>query len=165
MRIANSVTTMRNNTPIIEWRVGMPIDMMIKWAKNGETVPLPDPRLSKLNVLGNHAVFSYDGRWALARLLREHVLPESAFDTDGVPGSQVLEFSIPTAFNPNCYRGKTVMPFERKSEPARLYMRLIMGTPVQVEPGKDGAAPTGEDKNRIFPVPSFPYYSPQYQRR
>lgn len=166
MRVANSVTTMRNNTPIVEWRVGMPIDMMIKWARNGETVPLADPRLEKLNVLGSHAIFSYHGRWALARLLREHVLPESAFDTDGVPGSQVLEFSIPTAFNPNCYRGKTVMPFERKSEPARLYMRLTMGTPVKIDLGKEGAvSSTGDDKNRTFPVPRFPHYSPQYQKR
>ena len=164
MNIANAVSTMRDSSPIVEWRVGMPINMMIKWAKNGETVPLPDPRLKTLNVLGNHAIFSYSGRWSLVRLLREHVLPESAMDNDGNPGAQLLEFMIPTAFNPNCYRGKTVMPFERKSQPVKIYMRLTMGTPV--EPPKDGELPPpGEEKNTTVAVPSFPYRAPLYQKR
>ncbi len=164
MKVASAVSTMRDSTPIIEWRVGMPINMMIKWAKNGETVPLPDPRLKKLNVFGNHAIFSYDGRWSLVRLLREHVLPETALDTDANPGSQLLEFAIPTAFNPNCYRGKTVMPFERESRPVKIYMRLTMGTPV--EPPKEGEAPPpGEEQNKAVPVPSFPYTAPPYQKR
>ncbi len=163
LRVAGSVSTMRNNGDILEWRVGMPIDVMIKWANNAETVPMPDPRYRKMNVLGSHAVFSYDGRWSLMRLLREHVLPETALDASGQPGAQILQFNIPTAFNPNCYRGKTVMPFERESEPAKLYMRVNLGTPPPA-PADDKAPVPAADESVTVIVPKFPFYAPSYKK-
>lgn len=163
LRVANSVSTIRNNTPILEWRVGMPIDVMIKWAHNGETVPMPDPRIKKMNVAGTHAVYSYDGRWALVRLLREHALPETILDSTGKPGAQLLMFQIPTAFNPNCYRGKTVMPSERESQPAKLYMRLNLGTPMPVPADKE-APPPGEEESETVIIPKFPFNAPVYAK-
>ena len=164
LRVADNVSTMRDNGEILEWRVGMPVDVSIKWANNAETVPLPDPRYRKMNVAGQYAVFTYDGRWSLLRMLREHLLPETALDISGEPGAQILGFDIPTAFNPNCYRGKTVMPFERQSQPVRLYMRLNIGTP-KPEP-KDGkkTGDAGEDESLTVVIPKFPYHAPTYMK-
>ena len=163
MRVANSVSSLRANEDILEWRVGMPVDVMIKWAQNAETVPLPDPRYRKMNVLGSHAVFSYDGRWSLIRMLREHAIPETALDASGQPGAQILRFDIPTAFNPNCYRGKTVMPFERESQPVKIYMRLNLGTPPPA-PTDDKSPPPAENESITAIIPTFPFYAPAYQK-
>lgn len=173
MNVSNAITTMRDSTPIVEWRVGMPINMMIKWASNGETLPMPDPRLQTLNVTGSHAVFSYEGRWALVRLLREHAMPDLGYDSKALPGSQLLEFVIPTAFNPNQYREKDVLPFERQSQPVKIYMRLTLGSPTvpstAPQDPKAPAAPApatvppGEEKNKIITVPVFPYTAPLHR--
>jgi type VI secretion system protein ImpL len=161
---------MRGNCMKVDWSVGVPIDVYIKWASNGETVPMPDPRLVSLNVSGPVATFSYSGRWALIRLLREHAMPESLFDAQFKPRAQLLEFTIPTVFNPNCFRGVAVLPIERTSPPVRLYMRLALQVPLKAiqqsgeatakaEKGKEPAA----KEQKILAVPHFPFKAPLYQ--
>ena len=169
LNVAGEIISMQNPSGNAEWRVGRPIDMVVKWAQNGEIVPLPDPRLPTLNVAGPHAVFSYEGRWALAKLLRDHATAEATFNSDAPAGAQLLEFSIPTAFNPNCYRGHEVLPHERQNQPARLYMRLTMGIPVmpalENATNKDGKQEALSAKTtRTLSVPSFPYHAPLYHQ-
>lgn len=162
---------MHNNTAKGDWSVGIPIDVFIKWAANGETVPVPDPRLTSLNVSGPTATFSYTGKWALIRLLRDHAIPTCASDTQCQMKAQLLEFTIPTVFNPNCYRGGAVLPLERTSLPVRLYMRLALQVPTKAMP----ASPEGDTKGekskgplpakgvQIVTIPRFPYKAPLYQ--
>lgn len=159
MNIAGSPLVM-GQEGVAVWKVGLPIDMRIKWAQNGETFPMADPRLSEMNVAGSNALFEYDGRWALARLLREHVTQDTEFSVDGGAGSLLLQFDIPTTFNPNCYRAQGVMPFERKSTPARLFMRLVLNIPVKPKEGEKDTA--GKSKILTMPMPSFPSRAPLY---
>lgn len=161
-----------NGAQKADWSVGVPIDVLIKWASNGETQPVPDPRLAHLNVSGPNATFSYTGRWALIRLLREHAMPDCQFDSECKMKAQLLEFTIPTVFNPNCYRGGAVLPIERTSLPVRLYMRLAVQVPIKAIQASPETEAKGEKLKteplpakavQVLGIPRFPYKAPLYQ--
>jgi type VI secretion system protein ImpL len=168
LTIAGEALSMQNPSGSVEWRIGRPIDMMVKWAQNGEIIPLPDSRLPSLTVSGPHALFSYEGRWALARLLRDHVTPEATFNKDASASAHLLEFAIPTAFNPNCYRRHEALPPASPNQPARLYMRLTMAVPVMTAvenatPKEHKPETVSSKKLQPLSVPSFPYHAPLYR--
>ncbi|MFN7365260.1 MAG: type VI secretion system protein [Alphaproteobacteria bacterium] len=141
-----------------KWRVGAPVDVNLTWALDSDNVPISDPRNPSLDVVGPNAIFSYEGRWALIRLVREHATDEGKFDQSLTPAPLTLEFLVPTAYNKACYQGDPPLKMDRKSEPARVYCQLSMHIPVtsQLE-GPDGLTVT--ELKRIG-MPRFPYEAP-----
>jgi hypothetical protein len=107
-------------------------------------------------------------------------MPETVYDTGQNPSSQLLEFTVPTALNPTCFRGKVVLPSDRVSQPVRVYMRLALQLPAKDIPQQGSTKPPEEKKagekvgqvkqKKVVPgskkvtiaAPVFPYKAPLY---
>ncbi|MGE8498049.1 MAG: type VI secretion system protein [Pseudomonas sp.] len=57
----------------LNWTVGEPIKLLLRWAKNGSQRPANDPLQPSLAVHGLEAGWEYTGPWSLLRLMRSHV--------------------------------------------------------------------------------------------
>jgi type VI secretion system protein ImpL len=148
----------RGNDAIAQWQVGAPVSVDLRWAIDSDSIPVGDPRNPALSVIGPKATFSYQGRWSLIRLIREHAVPLSRDDFSDKPQPQVLEFQIPTAYSPACYTGKPPLEMDRKSQPARVFCRIDLQVPVK----GDKAAEEGVAARQMLTlaVPRFPTQAP-----
>lgn len=54
------------------WTVGEPVRLNLRWAQGSSQRPLDDATQSALSVAGLNASWSYEGPWALLRLIRSH---------------------------------------------------------------------------------------------
>lgn len=77
------------------WTAGDPINVTLQWAANSPLQPLVGDGNQGLDVQGGDAVFSYNGTWALLRLLRQHQSTPTDFQglTDEEPVT--LRFEVP----------------------------------------------------------------------
>ena len=117
-----------------QWHIGDPIHVDFKWAQDAENLPIADPRKPALSVAEGTATYTYTGRWSLLRLLKAHgTSPKQEIGLINAPQVQRLEFILPTAFNPNRYRGKEPLPVERRSEESQVYLRLALRESVKLE--------------------------------
>lgn len=148
----------RATNPQGTWQVGAPIMVNFRWAQDAESLPIPDPRKSSLSVSDFTATYSYVGRWSLIRLIKGHSVYQGDYRKISGPHPQVLEFQIPTAFNPECYRGDKPLPIERRSEEAKVYLRVALKEPGKIIKGaKDNVS---AQKATLLSVPVFPVEAP-----
>ncbi|WP_163294825.1 hypothetical protein, partial [Enterobacter hormaechei] len=72
----------------LTWNVGDPLKIMLRWAKNGSQRPADDPRQASLAVADLEAGWSYQGSWALLRMMRAH------FSRQRPPNVDYTEFPL-----------------------------------------------------------------------
>ncbi|MGI4852135.1 MAG: type VI secretion protein IcmF/TssM N-terminal domain-containing protein [Janthinobacterium lividum] len=113
------------------WEVGKPIVVSLRWAQDAANLPIADPRKPFLSVTDSTANFTYTGRWSLIRLIKEHSVQWYDQSSSGAQ-AQILEFKIPTAFNVQAYQGHEPLPYERRSEEAKVYLRILLKEPAKV---------------------------------
>ncbi|MDD0974511.1 type VI secretion system protein [Pseudomonas fontis] len=57
---------------VLHWNVGQPVNLRLRWAKDGTQRPVNDPLQQQLHVSGVEAEWYYRGPWALLRLMNAH---------------------------------------------------------------------------------------------
>lgn len=82
--------------PGVAWRVGQPITLRLRWAKNSEVTPVADTARPAMRVEGRSASWHYDDPWALLRVLRAHAAPLSELGEREARQPTVLRFAVPT---------------------------------------------------------------------
>ncbi|MNQ27865.1 hypothetical protein D3C85_411320 [compost metagenome] len=58
----------------LRWNVGDPVQLLLRWAKDGSQRPSIDPLQPSMAVADLEAGWEYRGPWALLRLMRSHVV-------------------------------------------------------------------------------------------
>lgn len=87
--------TMRSPSHSGFWEAGNPIQVVFRWALNSPLKPMIIESLPNFGVRGDNAVFSYDGEWALLRLLKQHQAPLSDLPSLNNIEPTTLRFDIP----------------------------------------------------------------------
>lgn len=77
------------------WALGNSMQVTFQWAVNSPLQPLQDSSTPNYQVQGENATFSYDGNWALLRLLRLNQASPADFNTLNDPTPITLRFDIP----------------------------------------------------------------------
>lgn len=131
----------------LTWQYGQPIQLALRWARNGPAAPLADDAQPALSIDDRTALFQYEGPWALVDMLSRQALPagEAATLTDNRP--HTLRFVVPTQANP----GSVARPGLRLA--ARIYVRVAIKSVARAE-GK-------ADVETALVLPSFPVRAPE----
>ncbi len=142
-RITVGDTVVRGDHPTARWFLGDPITVRLRWAKDSPLTP--DAREKGPQVDGRTAIFAVNGRWALIKLLREHLAAPDEADpgsADAVP--HLLKFTIPVSV-PNTERAKPVTPEDQ----VIAYIRISLTAPGATGP-----------KAAALVLPDFPEQAP-----
>ncbi len=153
----DTTITMRSPTPMTFWEAGDPLKMVFGWALNSPLQPMMAEEIPNYDVQGENAIFSYDGIWALLRLLVQHHASSSDFPKLNDETPITLRFDIPltnvlSQRNPECMNaplkavtfirlkvsplGKTpptkVLTVAKEGAPVSVQEKVKMGSPVQL---------------------------------
>ncbi|VFT08014.1 type VI secretion protein IcmF [Pseudomonas aeruginosa] len=93
----------------LTWNVGDPLKIMLRWAKNGSQRPADDPRQASLAVADLEAGWSYQGSWALLRMMRAHFSRQRPPNVDYTEFPLVLQLPVYAPLQPG-KRGADVPP-------------------------------------------------------
>lgn len=160
LRAQDTPITMRSPSHIGYWEAGKPLEVAFRWALNSPLQPMIIEGLPNFDVRGDSAVFSYDGIWALLRLLRQHQAPPS--DLPGLNDKEptTLRFDIPLT-NVDANRLNTCRTELLK---ATVFIRLKV-SPLTVLPSKATPPPVkGEspiftqEKLKVGAPGTLPYF-------
>lgn len=78
------------------WRMGQPIDMTLRWARNSPVTPAATPARPDVRVDERTVRWQYDDPWALLHLLGDHAAPLSDLGERDARAPVVLRFVVPT---------------------------------------------------------------------
>jgi len=78
------------------WRLGDPVTLSLRWARNSPLAPAPDPARPGVDVADRVASWDYRGPWALLRLLNEHAAPLADLGERDAAVPVVLRLVVPT---------------------------------------------------------------------
>lgn len=78
------------------WRLGDPVTLRLRWARNSPLTPAPDPARPRLDVVEREASWDYRGPWALLRLLGDHSAPLAELSERDAAAPVVLRLVVPT---------------------------------------------------------------------
>ncbi|MBX9785772.1 MAG: hypothetical protein K2Y08_00390 [Alphaproteobacteria bacterium] len=144
------------------WSFGKPMKVDFRWAINSPLQPLQCNSIANYQVQGENAIFSYDGNWALLRLLRLNEASPGDFDTLNDPTPITLRFQIPlTNATPN-YQGKKET--DPKSATAFISLQVMpIKSPATTSSTSSSSSTTTTQK--ITPgspvtLPYFPFEAP-----
>ncbi|MEO1018711.1 MAG: type VI secretion system protein, partial [Pseudomonadota bacterium] len=141
---ANRVIDAEDDGPLI-WRVGDPINFKLRWAANAPRHPDPSSQQDRefLSIDGMTVRFSYDGNWALIRLLEDQRIEEleSGLDLPFTLGFTIA--TTPSGTAPQILSD----PVPGPNMLARGFWRLMVST------NKDGLS-------HIIQLPRFPAFAP-----
>lgn len=164
----DTLITMRSPSHLAYWEAGNPIQVSFRWALNSPLQPMIVEGFPDFDVQGEKAVFSYEGTWALLRLLRQHRATSS--DLGGVNDNDptTLRFDIPlTNVISNDQKTCTNMNDLRK---ATVFIRLKV-SPLTIVPAKKVPPLAKGEAEKIVqekiqmgaPVklPFFPFHAPR----
>jgi hypothetical protein len=136
-------------TASINWRPGDPVSLRLRWARDGSM--LPQPAGDQPYVDGLTATFTYDGRWALLRLLQAHRASFQDFGQGGDRQPHTLRFDIPTA--PAALEPGARPVLTQPTAEARVFVRVLLSSEV---PAGDAKQPP----RRRHVLPVFPAKAP-----
>jgi len=149
LRIGVQELRMGEETASINWRPGDPVSLRLRWARDGSM--LPQPAGDQPYVDGLTATFTYDGRWALLRLLQAHRASFQDFGQGGDRQPHTLRFDIPTA--PAGLEPGARPVLTQPTAEARVFVRVSLSS----------EAPAGDTKQpprRRHVLPAFPAKAP-----
>lgn len=149
------------------WKSGDPITLSFRWANDAYTAPTTDNAQDALSVIGNTAIYSYNGRWSLIRLLRDHMITDQQFKNHPIP--ILLEFKIPTIRKAKIDSDEEADE-EDVDEPtlitnkippySKVFLRLALHTPEKPKKNAKKAAPAKGTK--LMMLPRFPTQAPVF---
>jgi type VI secretion system protein ImpL len=120
------------------WIYGEPVQLRLRWARNGLDVPVYAPPPASLNQEARTVTFEYDNRWALIRMLQAHRVDSADVPAGRDPRPHTLRFRVDT---------ERVGAEAVETLPGtRVYLRLELATP-----GRAGRSVT---------LPNFPATAP-----
>jgi type VI secretion system protein ImpL len=165
LRMLDAPITMRSPSHIGYWEAGKPVEVAFRWALNSTLQPMIIEGMPNFDVRGDTAVFSYDGVWALLRLLRQHqALPS---DLKGLNDKEpiTLRFDIPLTNVISNRINSCRNELEKASVFIRLKVSPLMRVPSKVAtPAVKGEPPlfTQEKLKMGTPgtLPYFPTHAP-----
>ena len=164
----DTTITMRSPSHKGYWRTEDPVKMTFCWALNSPLQPQMTEGIPNFDVQGEKATFSYDGTWALLRLLRQHQAEASDFDTLNDENPITLRFDIPLT-NVLSNDGRKPCVEGDGYRKAILFVRLqlspLIAVPCKKAPStpETGSPAADQEKVRMgTPVnlPYFPYHAP-----
>jgi len=131
------------------WDLGDKIEISLRWASDGNSIPTTDSTQPQLQVQDNKAIFSYTGSWSLLRLLRNHI---ANFSRHIGPAPLALEFTVPTL--PQEVTGdKSPQP----DSMSKVFLSFaISAAPTPLDMQKKGEEPAKE----ALAYPIFPHKAP-----
>jgi type VI secretion system protein ImpL len=142
IRLANERLFLGGPKPEAPWRVGDPVYLDLRWAKNSLDVPAP-VQGSGVTVEGRTVTFQEGGLWALLRLIAFHQTAASQNAADkGDIASHVLAFVVQTTPDPT---GGFFDRVGTDSPTVRVYIR---------------AGVMGIEKDKLLKYPEFPTTAP-----
>ncbi|UTH75141.1 type VI secretion system protein [Chromobacterium sp. IIBBL 290-4] len=71
------------STSRVHWAVGQPVTLTLRWAKDSAQAPADDAAQRGLSVFDRIASWSYDGQWAMLRLMRDNQAPSNIAGRNG----------------------------------------------------------------------------------
>lgn len=81
----------------LSWRLGDPLALTLRWAKDSALAPTPDPLHDPAMLAnGKSARWNYGGAWALLHLLSEHPAPAAEMSGRDSARPHALRFEVPT---------------------------------------------------------------------
>lgn len=147
---------LRSKSTALTWSTSDPVAVHFRWANNSDVLPVADDSQMNLSLFGTTATFSYDGRWGLIALIRQH-LAQGNEDT-GKPSPLLLEFVVPT--KPRCMPEDARSLQDLKTATAHLFIRLAIKSQKKTNQ-EDQKEPS---KNlKLLGVPNFPYHAPNFK--
>jgi type VI secretion system protein ImpL len=85
----------------LHWNVGDPVQLLLRWAKDGSQRPSIDPLQPSMAVADLEAGWEYRGPWALLRLMRSHVVLQRQPSMDYTDFPLTLQVPVRGAPNGN----------------------------------------------------------------
>lgn len=141
LEAGDQTVRLRDATRQLRWRVGMPITLTLRWAKDAPTAPVNDGTVAHLSVDGKNVAYRFTDPWALVSMLKTH----AAAPVDAVSRAEIrphtLKFEFVTQPIPSAGQYRSNLPESR----ARVFIRL------SVTPG---------GKKDILSLPAFPAQAP-----
>jgi type VI secretion system protein ImpL len=144
MRLADARLFLGGAKPEASWRVGDPVSVDLRWAKNSIDVPAPTQG-SGIAVDGRTVTFEERGVWALLRLIAFHQTATGGQDPSGKgeAASHVLSFVVQTIPDPT--GGFVDRVGGAEGSTVRVFIRLgVMGM----------------EKDKLLKYPEFPTSAP-----
>ena len=135
------------------WRAGDSLKVGLRWAADGKTLPLADPKQPSMYVSNFQATFTYSGRWSLIQLIKDNTADFSKFS-----GSTpiALQFNVPTV--PQRTEMDTPeVPKEPKVETANIFLNFSIMLPPTETPTEKA---TEKTKVKLLAYPLFPVEAP-----
>lgn len=141
LEAGDQTVRLRDANRQLRWRVGMPITLTLRWAKDAPTAPVNDGTVAHLSVDGKNVTYRFTDPWALVSMLKLH----AAAPVDAVSRAEIrphtLKFEFVTQPIPAAGQYRSNLPESR----ARVFIRL------SVTPG---------GKKDILSLPTFPAQAP-----
>lgn len=167
--IGQDTITRRSPSHVGYWEAGNPLQVVFRWAINSPLQPMIVDGLPNCDVQGEDAVFSYDGVWALLRLLKQHQAPKSDLPSLNDTDPTTLRFDIPLT---NVI-SNTVNTCRNELLKATVFIRLKI-SPLMVVPPRV-APPTIKGETPVFTqekvkmgvpakLPYFPTHAPHLDK-
>lgn len=144
MRLADARLFLGGPKPEASWRVGDPVTVELRWAKNSMDVPAPTQG-SGVTVDGRTVAFEERGAWALLRLIAFHQTVTEGQDPSGKgdAAAHLLSFIVQTIPDPTGGFVERVSAAEAAT--VRVFIRLgVMGV----------------EKDKLLKYPEFPTSAP-----
>ena len=145
------------------WKAGDPFKVIFRWAANSPLQPMAEAPCADLTVSKEKATYTYEGTWALLRLLRQHQAGPSDFKNLEDEHPTTLRFDVPLT---NMLSGNGKSCVGRK---ATLFVSIAV-SPVKHKKQKKEEDPKAEDSSSAAPekiqmgaavaLPYFPYHAP-----
>lgn len=126
----------------LRWRLGEPLRLSMRWAKDSPSSPKAEGQLPHVRVNDRTAVFEFTNRWSLLALLNKHLAPAADFDPVVAPEPYLLSFTVWTHGGGKLLTGET-------SPLMKGFIRLMV-------------MPPGKKEGLV--LPSFPARAPQLGR-
>ncbi len=140
------------------WTAGEPLKVVFRWAINSPLQPVRGDT-PNFDVQGEDAVYSYDGTWALLRLLLQHQVTKLV---DKEP--TILQFEIPLTSLTNVNTACSQTAKSATPQKAVVFISLaISPVPAKTDAGSKSKLPAQKkiSGGKPVPIPFFPFHAPE----
>lgn len=141
LAVGDRSVDLRDANRQLRWRVGMPIALTLRWAKDASTAPVDDGSIAHLSVDGKSVIYRFTDPWSLVSMLKTQAAAPVDAGSRAELRPHTLKFEFVTQPIPAAGQYRSNLPGKR----ARVFIRLT------VTPG---------GKKDILSLPVFPAQAP-----
>lgn len=140
--VGREVIRNRDAVRTLRWRLGDPLRLSLRWAKDSPDAPQLTGQAPHVKVQDRTVTFEFTNRWSLLALLTKHLAPVADHDPLAAPDPHLLAFTVKTHAG-----ARTLNP--APSVPLKAFIRVSVLAP-------------GKKEN--LPLPYFPTFAPRLDR-